>query len=45
MKNFKRATSSDLQNMLWELIDEKEFNANNYKKLTKEDKQLFDEVL
>lgn len=41
----KRPISSDMQTMIWNMVDDKEFDSKLYKKLKAEEKKLYDEVV
>ena len=41
----KQAISSDMQTMIWNMIDDKQFDSKLYKKLKADEKKLYDEVV
>jgi len=46
IKHFpKRAISSDMCDMVWDLVDDKQFNSKKYNKLKSEEKKLYDELI
>lgn len=46
IKHFpKRAISSDMCDMVWDLVDDKQFNSKKYGKLKAEEKKLYDEII